>query len=124
MGIKLTREQVARLPAGVRQQIDGARRPSKYRARRVVVDGIGFHSEKEARRYRGLTQLMAMGLVKWFIRQPMFDTGGGTTYKADFLVVRLDGSVTVEDVKGYRTAAYKRAKKQVEALYGIEIVEV
>lgn len=35
-----------------------------------------------------------------------------------------DGRVTVEDVKGVRTAAYRRSKKQVEALYPVRIEEL
>lgn len=85
------------------------------------VDGILFASKAESKRYRELCLLRQAGMVRWFIRQPKFDLPGGTTYTADFLIVQEDGSVTVEDVKGYATAAFKRSKKQVEALYPIEV---
>ena len=94
-------------------------------------DGIKFQSKREAERYDELVLLRVCGRVVMFIRQPLFDTGGGTTYKADFLVFWDDGAVTVEDVKPeerdgkkFRTAAYKRSKRQTEALYPIEILEI
>lgn len=109
-------------------------KPSKYRSRFVVVDGIKFRSQKEAAHYRGLCFGREAGTVKWFLRQVPFHLPGGVKYLADFVVVRplsWDGVETdptacvvqVVDVKGYRTAAYKRNKKMVEALYGIEIIE-
>lgn len=121
MGIRLTAEQLARLPAEVRDKL---RKPSKYRAQRTVVDGISFPSRREAGRYEILKELQKLGDVRWFVRQPLFDTGGGTTYRADFLIVWDAGHVTVEDAKGMRTAAFIRAKKQVEAAYPIKIEEV
>lgn len=87
-----------------------------------TVDGITFDSKKEARRYGELKLLRAAGEC-WFLRQPRFDLPGGTKYTADFQVFWKDGRMSVEDVKGYRTAAYIRAKKQVEALYPVTIEE-
>jgi hypothetical protein len=97
---------------------------SKFGARSTVIDGIRFPSQREARRYTALQLLRASGEVLWFVRQPSFDLPGGTRYRADFLVVWRDGRVTVEDVKGFRTPAYVRSRKQVEALYPITIEEV
>jgi hypothetical protein len=97
--------------------------PNKYRAKKTRIDGITFDSQKEARRYSELRLLQKAGEVLFFHRQPIFDLPGGTTYRADFLVFWADGHVTWEDVKGVRTPAYKRAKKQVEAVYPVEILE-
>lgn len=96
---------------------------SKYRAKKTKVDGITFDSRKEARRYSELKLLQKAGEVLFFHRQPIFDLPGGTTYRADFLVFWADGHVTWEDVKGVKTPAYKKAKKQVEAVYPVEILE-
>lgn len=96
----------------------------KYNAKRTVVDGISFPSKAEAARYIELKQLRDAGEIAWFVRQPMFDLPGGVKYYADFLIVWADKTVTVEDVKGFKTAVYKIKKKQVEALYGVAIREV
>jgi uncharacterized protein DUF1064 len=64
------------------------------------------------------------GWFYFFLRQPMFDLGGGTKYRADFLVFYTDGTCRVIDVKGKRTKDFIKAKKQVEALYPVEIEEV
>jgi hypothetical protein len=110
------------------------KRGHKYRASPQSVDGIRFDSKAEARRYGELKTLQEAGEVLWFIRQPRFDLPGGTTYKADFLVVhsasvapgtgKVKVEVTIEDVKGHRTPMYIMKKKQVEALYPIEIEEI
>jgi hypothetical protein len=108
-----------------------AERPDKRRVRgatTTTIDGIRFPSKREAQRYLVLKLEQKTGDVLWFIRQPMFDLPGGTKYRADFLVVRPNGenSVRIEvlDAKGYATEAFKRAKKQVEALYPVKIQEV
>lgn len=95
----------------------------KYNAKATLVDGIRFDSKAEARRFEELKRLRQAGEVLWFIRQPSFDLPGGVRYRADFLVVWPEG-VTVEDVKGVKTDAYKIKKRQVEALYGVQIEEV
>jgi len=89
-----------------------------------TADGILFASKREMDRYLVLKDLREAGAVRWFIRQPSFDLPGGVRYRADFLVVWSSGDVTVEDAKGMRTEIYKLKKRQVEALYGIEIREL
>ncbi|GJM43464.1 MAG: hypothetical protein DHS20C21_03060 [Gemmatimonadota bacterium] len=93
-------------------------------AQRTARGDLQFDSRKEAERFDALTLMQKTGVVLWFIRQPAFDLPGGTKYRADFLIVWKDGTVTVEDVKGHRTDVYKLKKKQVESLYPIEIQEV
>jgi hypothetical protein len=92
-------------------------------AKKTQVDGITFDSQKEARRYVELKMMREAGEIVHFHRQPIFDLPGGTTYRPDFQIFWKDGAVTYEDVKGFRTDAYIRAKKQVEALYPVEIIE-
>ena len=98
-------------------------RRHKYNAKPKVVDGIRFPSQKEADYYVKLKWLQKQGEVITFIRQPMFDLGGGTTYKGDFLIFWADGTVSFVDVKGVRTKAFIKAKKQVEGVYPITIEE-
>lgn len=97
---------------------------SKYRSRRTVVDGISFDSKREAARYNELKLLRQAGRVLWFIMQVPFRLPGGTRWYADFLVVWGNGSITVEDTKGFKTETYRVKKREVEAAYGIEIMEL
>ena len=88
------------------------------------VDGIKFHSKKEAQRYLDLKVLRANGDVLWFIRQvPFYLSATEEKYLADFLIVWATGAITVEDVKGVRTKDYLRKKKLVLKEYGVDIVE-
>jgi len=96
---------------------------NKYNAVKTKVDGITFDSKKEAHYYEELKFLQSRGFIQYFHRQVIFDLPGGTTYRCDFQVFYTDGKVRYVDVKGRRTKAYIRNKKQVEALYPVEIVE-
>jgi hypothetical protein len=96
---------------------------SKYRNRRVKVDGITFDSVAEANYYGQLKLRVAAGDIKRFHRQVIFDLAG-VTYRCDFQVIHNDGTVEYIDVKGAMTKAYIRSKKQVLAMYGVEIREV
>jgi hypothetical protein len=96
---------------------------SKFRAVMCEADGIKFRSKKERKRYLELCALRAAGEVKYFLRQTPFHLPGNTKYTSDFTVFWADGEVTHEDVKGYRTKEFIRAKKQVEALYPVRIIE-
>lgn len=103
-----------------------ARKRNKFGAQPHVVDYIKFPSEVHAFRYKQLKLLRAAGQVIWFIREPMFDLGGGTTCRADFLIVWGSGlaigeKVTVEDVTGFETTSKIRNYKQVKALYGLDV---
>ena len=93
----------------------------KFHAQKCEYNGIKFPSKKEGKRYLELVTLQKVGEVVMFLRQPMFDLGGGTTYKADFLIFWKDGTCTIEDVKGYKTKSFIKARKQVECLYPIKI---
>ncbi len=99
-------------------------KPSKYRAKKTRVDGITFASIKEARYYQGLKLRQRAGEVLFFLRQVPFDLPGNTKYRLDFLEFHSDGTVHAIDVKGQRLPEYIRNKKQVEALYPVEIEEV
>jgi hypothetical protein len=96
---------------------------SKYNAQITEVDKIKFRSKKEAAFYRGLQILQQKGHIKYFHRQVRFDLPGNTGYYVDFQVFNKDGTVTYFDVKGRRLKEYIRNKKQVEALYPVEIIE-
>lgn len=112
---------------------------SKYKAKRTTVDGVTFHSQKEARRYQELKLLQKAGEIQDLTLQPSFDLVVGLdigmddallkkigTYVADFQYTdRMQPGcpLVVEDVKGFKTPLYRWKKKHVEAQYGIQIRE-
>ena len=96
---------------------------NKYKSRSVVIDSIIFQSQKEANYYCRLKMLVTTGDVLYFLRQVPFHLPGNVTYRVDFMEVHPDGSVHYIDVKGFETKAFKRNKKQVEALYPV-LIEV
>src|ERR1700723_850368 len=98
-----------------------AKKKPKYKAVPTTIGKIRFSSGLEATRYKQLRLLEKDGQVQFFLLQPRFELPGGTKYVSDFLIVWADGSITVEDIKGFQTQKFKMQKKQVEALYPIEI---
>lgn len=102
--------------------------PTKYRNKRVMVDGWAFDSKLEAARYEELKQLRAAGAILWFIAQVPFRLPGGIIYRADFLRVNSPAyiaiggpAVEVEDCKGFMTRLSLTKIKQVEELYGLKV---
>lgn len=111
-------------------------RYSKYRNKKVVVDGIEFDSKKEANRYKELKLLEKAGEIKDLELQKVFElipsfkkngkTYRKTTYKADFSYFDTkEGKYIVEDVKGFKTDIYKLKKKLFEYKFKeLELKEV
>ena len=99
---------------------------NKYRNIKTVVDGITFHSRKEAARYQVLKLMEKAGEITELELQPVYNfelyDRRIFTYKADFQY-KLDGQVVLEDVKGYKTPVYNLKKKIIEAVYKISIQE-
>lgn len=99
---------------------------SKYHARRTVIGGETFDSQREALRYQALKQMQRDGEIKKLRRQVKFDlTVNGVRvgfYKCDFAYVERGKEIT-EDVKGFPTPVYRLKKKLMKAIYGIEIRE-
>lgn len=93
----------------------------KYNAVKVEFDGIRFDSKKEGKYYNELKLRVQAGEVIFFLRQTPFHIGGGTAYRVDFQEFHSDGTVHFIDVKGFKTKEFIKAKKQVEALYPVEI---
>ena len=121
------------------------RTQSKYRNKKVVLDGITFDSKREAKRYRELLLLEQAGEIADIQRQVKFelipaqrepDTVGPkggkrkgrtiereVTYIADFVYWK-NGALVVEDVKGFRKESYIIKRKLMLWVHGIRIVEV
>jgi hypothetical protein len=96
----------------------------KFHATPTTYDGIRFDSKKEGDYYLALKLRVRAGQIVFFLRQVPFHLPGGTVYRVDFQEFHSDGTVHFVDVKGVRTEGYIRSKKQVEALYPVEIEEV
>lgn len=89
-----------------------------------TCDGILFASRREMHGYEKLKLSVATGSVKYFLRQVPLHLPGNTKYTVDFLVFWADGRIEYQDYKGFRTKEFIRAKKQVEAIYPITILEL
>jgi Protein of unknown function (DUF1064) len=102
----------------------------KYKNIKITHDGITFDSKAEFSRYNTLKTLEKAGLIKNLTLQPKFDFTLPNikkklfTYIADFSYQNELGQTIIEDVKGVKTPVYRLKKKLIEALYGIEIVEI
>jgi hypothetical protein len=100
------------------------KRPSKYRNKPTIVDGIKFQSAKEARRYSELKLLEKYGQISELKRQVRYKLVQVVTYVADFEYFDvLKGEKVTEDVKGFKTEVYKRKKKLMKEQHSIEILE-
>jgi hypothetical protein len=108
---------------------------SKYKNKKVIYDGIEFHSQKEGNYYLKLKTMEKLGLIKdlelqkEYILQDKFVLNGKTrrkiTYNADFSYITTeDDKLHVVDVKGFKTDVYKLKKKLFEYKYQTELEEV
>lgn len=97
----------------------------KYGNKITEIDGIKFHSQKEAKRYVLLSKLQEQGQISELKLQPRFDfkIDGKLMffYKADFEYKDSSGDWIIEDVKGIRLPIFNLKKKIIEATHNIEI---
>ena len=107
---------------------------SKYRNKRIVVDGETFDSKREAQRWYELKLLRRAGVVTDLQRQVPFvlipeqKVAGKTVerpvkYVADF-VYKRNGEMIIEDAKGVRTKEYVIKRKLMLYVHGIRVQEV
>jgi len=102
---------------------------SKYGAIKTEVDGITFHSRKEAARYQELILRQKAGEITDLELQVSFPCAVNgkiiCKYIADFWYYDLqENCQVIEDVKGFKTPVYKIKKKLVESIYDLKITEV
>ena len=122
--------------------------PSKFRSKKITVDGITFDSKKEARRYRELALLEKAGQIQNLELQKVFELipaqyetferygkkgnrlkdgsrciEKACNYKADFVYTE-NGKTVVEDTKGFKTKDYIIKRKPMLHIHGIRIREV
>lgn len=108
---------------------------SKYGSRKVTKDGIVFDSVREYRRWQELKLLERAGQITGLQRQVKFQlipsqkidgkvVERPVFYVADFQYTDHDGSVVVEDTKGFRTKDYVIKRKLMLHVHGIRIKEI
>ena len=86
---------------------------TKYKSKKVTVDGYAFDSIDESKYYQALLIRKAKGEILNFEMQPKFilipgfkkqgKTFRAMTYTPDFLIYHIDGSEELIDVKGFST---------------------
>ncbi len=125
-------------------------RYSKYKNKKIELDGIVFDSKKEAQRYVELKMLEKAGQISDLQRQVKYilipeqrepgtvGVRGGVkkgklierecSYIADFVYKNANGETVVEDVKGYRGGGayevFKIKRKLMRHVHGIAVVEI
>lgn len=109
-------------------------RYSKYKNKKVEVDGIKFDSKKEATRYKELKLLERSGVISElqlqvkFVLIPKQKGERECSYYADFVYKNnKTNEVIVEDVKPspkYQTDVYKIKKKLMLYIHNIRINEI
>jgi hypothetical protein len=102
---------------------------SKYHNKKTIVEGYAFDSLAERNRYQQLMLLVRNEDIHSLEIHPKFPVNVNNkhicNYFADFRYYDVQAEkFIVEDVKGVRTTTYRLKKKLVEAIYGIEIVEI
>ena len=117
----------------------------KYNNKKVIVNGIKFDSQKEAKRYQELSLLEKAGAisdlqtqVKFLLIPTQYEiverSADGRpivtrcierecSYYADFVYFQ-NGEQVVEDTKGFKTPEYIIKRKLMLFKYGIKINEV
>jgi len=124
----------------------GTGRLSKYKNKKVLVDGIRFDSKREADVYRQLKVLEEAGAIKDLEVQPKYTfpcrfgdrvvryqpvsdmrsktgerKGRPITYYADFKYTESDGTERVIDVKGYDTPVSRIKRGLMLSILGINV---
>ena len=120
------RQEIAQAIADAEKAAHPARK-RKYRNEPTYVDGIRFDSKHEACVYQALMLHVKNGIFKCVCRQVKFDLPGGIRYIADFVAIAPDNTIRVMDAKSAITRknrVYINKKKQMLAVWGIEIEEV
>jgi len=118
---------MARETITVEQYKAMAKKPSKYKNKKTVIDGVAFDSAAEARHWQLLKCREKAGEITELRRQvPFLLCVNGQvicTYRAD-MTYKENGKLVTVDVKGFRTEAYRLKKKLMFALEGISITEI
>jgi len=96
-------------------------------AQKMEIDGIVFDSSFEGNRYIALKTCLAAGLIRDLelqVKYPiLINDIVVCSYIADFRYYKADGTLVVEDAKGFRDATYRLKAKMFCAQEGMPIWE-
>lgn len=100
---------------------------TKYKNKKVAVDGITFDSIAESKYYLMLKrQGLDFKMQESFVLQPAFEFRGkkyrAITYKPDFTIYEKGELVKVVDVKGVQTDTFKIKAKMFVKSFEIDLV--
>ena len=133
---ELLGEDTARRPVVQEQP---SKRRSKYNAVPTTYNGVVYASKKEAAFAQELDLKLKAGEVDYILRQVPFDLGAGIIYRADFVTLKNQGmrsfwvgekksivlwNITVYEVKGMETPAWKLKHKLFKDKYPLIALEV
>lgn len=105
---------------------------SKYKARKTVIDGITFDSEREARRWQQLRLLERSGAITYLQRQVTYvlapkaklygeeRTRPAIRYVVDFQYVE-NGETVLEDSKGVDTPVSRLKRHLMKTVHGLDV---
>jgi hypothetical protein len=106
---------------------------SKYRAKRIVVDGVKFDSKREFECWTKLRALEKSGAINNLQRQVVFVLAPAVVldgrkktqlkYVADF-TYEENGKQIVADAKGMKTPVYRIKKHLMKSVLGLDVVEL
>ena len=107
---------------------------TKYKAKKAMVGGIKFDSQREAARYTELLLLQKAGHITGltlqvpFVLAPAVRLDGETRnkpairYLVDFLYTDVKlGKIICEDVKGFVTPAFRMKQHLMATVHGIQV---
>lgn len=107
---------------------EAGKKPRKYRNEPTLVDGIRFDSKHEAQVYQELMLRVRAGELKNVLMQVPFLLPGGIRYFADFVTIapdmRIEGVYDAKSEATRKNRVYINKKKQLKALWDIDIIEV
>ena len=111
-------------------------KPSKYRNKKTLLDGIIFDSKVESERYTELKLLEKAGEIEYFERKVKFELAPSVVingrkrpplrYYADFTYYSFKDGFVVEDVKGSKkvTDGYRIKRHLMKSVFDIDIMEI
>ncbi len=114
----------------VREQLQAHAKPPtptpKYKNRKTVYRSTqGFErcydSKFEARTAAYYDHLIQIGMLRCWVPQVPFLLPGGVRLVVDFMLMWTGGEVTFADAKGRETQASINKRKQVKAIYGVDV---